>query len=398
MKPRLDPTIVTDRLVLRPPHDADADDIVAGVGDPAVARMLARVPLPYRRANAEAFIAHAQRSAHAGRNLILAIVEDRRAIGIMSIEDLPARSELGYWLARRAWGHGFATEAGAAILAYGFDVLGLRLIRSAVSTENRASLHVQRKLGFAVIGRSDASFACARGRRPAYRHGVDPCPFSGARPMKFLDQAKIFVRSGNGGNGSVHFRREKFIEFGGPDGGDGGKGGDVWAEAVENLNTLIDYRYQQHFKAAAGTPGKGRNMAGGKGADIVLKVPVGTEIRDEDDETLIADLDQPGKRVLIARGGNGGFGNTHFKSSTNRAPRRANPGQEGVEHVAVAAPQADRRCRPRRPAQRRQVHVPGNRIVGQAQGRRLSLHHASSGARRRGASTDASSCSPTFPA
>ncbi len=149
--------------------------------------------------------------------------------------------------------------------------------------------------------------------------------------MKFLDQAKIYVRSGDGGNGSVHFRREKFIEFGGPDGGDGGKGGDVWAEAVENLNTLIDYRYQQHFKAAAGVSGKGRNMAGAKGADVVLKVPVGTEILDEDNETLIADLDEPGKRVLIARGGNGGFGNTHFKSSTNRAPRRANPGQEGVE-------------------------------------------------------------------
>ena len=149
--------------------------------------------------------------------------------------------------------------------------------------------------------------------------------------MKFLDQAKIYVRSGNGGNGSVHFRREKFIEFGGPDGGDGGKGGDVWAEAVENLNTLIDYRYQQHFKAAPGGNGQGRNMAGGKGSDVVLKVPVGTEIRDESDEVLIADLDKPGKRVLIARGGNGGFGNTHFKSSTNRAPRRANPGQPGEE-------------------------------------------------------------------
>ena len=149
--------------------------------------------------------------------------------------------------------------------------------------------------------------------------------------MKFLDQAKIYVRSGNGGNGSVHFRREKYIEFGGPDGGDGGKGGDVWAEAAENLNTLIDYRYQQHFKAKAGGPGRGRNMAGAGGEDVVLKLPVGTEIRDEDNETLIADLDQAGKRVLIARGGNGGFGNTHFKSSTNRAPRRANPGQEGVE-------------------------------------------------------------------
>ena len=149
--------------------------------------------------------------------------------------------------------------------------------------------------------------------------------------MKFLDQAKIYVRSGDGGNGSVHFRREKFIEFGGPDGGDGGKGGDVWAEAVENLNTLIDFRYQQHFKAAAGGPGRGRNMAGANGADAVIKVPVGTEIRDGDNEALIADLDRPGQRVLIARGGNGGFGNTHFKSSTNRAPRRANPGQEGQE-------------------------------------------------------------------
>jgi GTP-binding protein len=150
--------------------------------------------------------------------------------------------------------------------------------------------------------------------------------------MKFLDQAKIYVRSGDGGNGSVSFRREKFIEFGGPDGGDGGKGGDVWAEAVENLNTLIDYRYRQHFKAAAGGGGRGRDQAGAKGADIILKVPVGTEILDEHNETVIADLDAPGKRVLLARGGNGGFGNAHFKSSTNRAPRRANPGQEGVEH------------------------------------------------------------------
>jgi len=149
--------------------------------------------------------------------------------------------------------------------------------------------------------------------------------------MKFLDQARIYVRSGNGGNGSVHFRREKYIEFGGPDGGDGGKGGDVWALAVDNLNTLIDYRYQQHFKAKPGGPGRGRNMTGAGGADIVLKLPVGTEIRDADNETLIADLDVAGKRVLIARGGNGGFGNTHFKSSTNRAPRHANPGQDGVE-------------------------------------------------------------------
>jgi GTP-binding protein len=149
--------------------------------------------------------------------------------------------------------------------------------------------------------------------------------------MKFLDQTKIYIRSGDGGNGSVSFRREKFIEFGGPDGGDGGKGGDVWIEAVDNLNTLIDYRYQQHFKAKSGVGGMGKDRAGGKGGDVVLKVPVGTEILDEDNETLIADLDTLGKRILVARGGNGGFGNAHFKSSVNRAPRRANPGQPGEE-------------------------------------------------------------------
>jgi GTP-binding protein len=149
--------------------------------------------------------------------------------------------------------------------------------------------------------------------------------------MKFLDQAKVFVRSGDGGNGSVSFRREKFIEFGGPDGGDGGKGGVVWVEAVANLNTLIDYRYQQHFKAKSGGQGMGKDRAGANAPNVVLKVPVGTELLEEDNETVIADLDRAGKRVLLARGGNGGFGNAHFKSSTNRAPRRANPGQAGEE-------------------------------------------------------------------
>jgi GTPase len=149
--------------------------------------------------------------------------------------------------------------------------------------------------------------------------------------MKFLDQAKIYIRSGDGGAGAVSFRREKFIEFGGPDGGDGGRGGDVWAEAVEGLNTLIDYRYQQHFKAGTGTHGMGRNRTGPGGADVTLKVPVGTQILAEDGETLIADLTEPGQRVLLARGGNGGFGNLQFTTSTNRAPRRANPGLEGEE-------------------------------------------------------------------
>lgn len=145
--------------------------------------------------------------------------------------------------------------------------------------------------------------------------------------MKFLDSAKIYVKAGNGGNGSVSFRREKFIEYGGPDGGDGGRGGDVWVEAVDNLNTLIDYRYQQHFRARNGGGGSGRQRSGAKGDDIVLKVPAGTQIYEEDNETLIADLPNVGDRILLEQGGNGGFGNTYFKSSTNRSPRRANPGE-----------------------------------------------------------------------
>ena len=153
--------------------------------------------------------------------------------------------------------------------------------------------------------------------------------------MKFLDIAKVYIRSGSGGNGCVAFRREKYIEFGGPWGGDGGRGGDVWAEAVENLNTLIDYRYQQHIYAKNGQPGMGREMHGAGGGDAVLKVPVGTEIYEEDGETLIADLAQAGDRVLLAKGGNGGFGNAHFKSSTNQAPRRANPGLPGEEKTII---------------------------------------------------------------
>lgn len=151
--------------------------------------------------------------------------------------------------------------------------------------------------------------------------------------MKFLDLAKVYIRSGSGGNGCVSFRREKFVEYGGPNGGDGGKGGSVWAEAVPGLNTLIDYRYQQHFFARNGQQGMGQNRTGKDGEDIVLKVPVGTEILDEDEETVIADLTEVGQRFLIAEGGNGGWGNLHFKSSTNQAPRRANPGQDGIERT-----------------------------------------------------------------
>jgi GTP-binding protein len=149
--------------------------------------------------------------------------------------------------------------------------------------------------------------------------------------MRFLDSAKVFIKSGDGGNGCVSFRREKFIEFGGPDGGDGGRGGDVVAVADENLNTLIDFRYQQHFKAKRGAGGAGQNRTGAGGDDVILKLPVGTQIFADDHETLLADLTEHGQRVVLAAGGDGGFGNARFKSATNRAPRRADPGWPGEE-------------------------------------------------------------------
>jgi len=151
--------------------------------------------------------------------------------------------------------------------------------------------------------------------------------------MKFLDEAKIYIRSGDGGAGCIAFRREKFIEFGGPFGGDGGRGGDVVIECVDGLNTLIDYRYQQHFKAKSGGQGMGKNRSGASGPPVVLKVPVGTQVFDEDNETLLADFTAVGQRAVVAKGGNGGFGNAHFKSSTNRSPRHANPGLPGEERT-----------------------------------------------------------------
>lgn len=149
--------------------------------------------------------------------------------------------------------------------------------------------------------------------------------------MKFLDQVKIFIKSGDGGQGCVSFRREKYIEFGGPNGGDGGKGGSVYFEAVENLNTLIDFRYQQHFKAPRGQHGMGSDKAGAKGEDIIIKVPVGTEIVAEDGETVVADMVEAGQRFMIAKGGDGGRGNAQFKTSVNQAPRYAEPGWPGQE-------------------------------------------------------------------
>jgi len=151
--------------------------------------------------------------------------------------------------------------------------------------------------------------------------------------MKFLDLAKVYIRSGAGGGGCVSFRREKFIEYGGPDGGDGGNGGSVIVECVESLNTLIDFRYQQHFFAKNGQHGMGSQRTGKTGDDVVLRVPIGTEVLDEDEETVIADMTEVGQRIVLAKGGNGGWGNLHFKSATHQAPRRANPGQEGIERT-----------------------------------------------------------------
>lgn len=149
--------------------------------------------------------------------------------------------------------------------------------------------------------------------------------------MKFLDQARVYIRSGAGGAGAVSFRREKYVEFGGPDGGNGGRGGDIIVKCVDGLNTLIDYRYKQHFKAGTGTHGMGRQRTGSDGRDVILKVPVGTQIFEEDNETLIADLTEVGQEIVLLEGGNGGFGNMHFKTSTNQSPRHANPGIEATD-------------------------------------------------------------------
>ncbi len=201
--------------------------------------------------------------------------------------------------------------------------------------------------------------------------------------MKFLDQAKIYCRSGDGGDGVVAFRREKFIEFGGPDGGNGGRGGDIVFEAAQNLNTLIDFRYTQHFRAHEGRQRRGSDRTGAAGApDVVIKVPVGTQILDDDRETLLADLDAPGKRVLLLRGGDGGYGNAHFK--TSHQPRAA-PGRQGLAGrgaLGLAAAEADRRCRAGRAAECRQIDVPVGGLGGAAEDRRLPVHHAAPAAGR----------------
>ena len=214
--------------------------------------------------------------------------------------------------------------------------------------------------------------------------------------MKFLDEAKVYIRSGDGGNGCVAFRREKFIEFGGPSGGNGGRGGDVIIEAVDGLNTLIDYRYQQHFKAPKGVNGMGKDRHGANGKDIMLKVPVGTQIFDEDRETLLARLHRPRPEVRARRGRQWRLRQRAFQvlDQSRAAQRQSRPARRGA--LDLAAAETDRRCRPRRIAERRQIDIPRRGQRGEAEDRRLSVHDAASAARRRAASTAANSCWPTF--
>ncbi len=200
--------------------------------------------------------------------------------------------------------------------------------------------------------------------------------------MKFLDTAKVYAKSGKGGNGCVSFRREKFIEFGGPNGGNGGRGGDVWAEAVENLNTLIDYRFQQHVTAKSGGHGMGKEMTGAGGEDAIMKVPVGTQIYEEDNETLIADLDHAGRARAHSRGRQWRFRQCPFQEldQSGAAPRQSRPAGPGED--ALAAAEADRRCRADRPAQCGEIDLPRPRLGGETEDRGLPVHHAPPAARR----------------
>ena len=394
----------TQRLWLRWPRISDAAAIHRFCSLWEVARFTARIPHPYPPGSAERFIYAARQGNASGRELTLVVTPTkgrRDAIGSISLEKRGAdRLALGFVLAPEVWGKGFATEAAQAMIEAGFGLTPAVEILASVQVENAASRSVLEKCGFAHLGtgrkarrRAEAWFPatasawaarrgpraprCATRRPPAWRPPRDELA-----AMKFLDSARVYVRSGDGGAGCVSFRREKFIEFGGPDGGDGGRGGDVVVECADGLNTLIDFRYQQHFKAKTGMHGMGKNRAGGRGADAVLKAPVGTQVIDEESGAMLADLTHVGERVVVAAGGNGGFGNAHFTTSTNRAPRRANPGQKRDRAHARPQAQADRRRRPRRPAERRQVDLSRGGVRGQAQDRRLSLHDASSGSRR----------------
>ena len=222
--------------------------------------------------------------------------------------------QVGYWVAPAFWNTGYAGEAVEGLIGWAAEH-GWRELTAEVFQDNPASARVLTRAGFDYEGEGE-TYSLARDK-------MVPLPLPAEARVKFLDHARVEIGSGSGGRGCISFRREKFVEFGGPDGGDGGKGGDVVAEAVEGLNTLIDYRYQQHFFARNGQPGSGKQRTGRSAADILLKVPAGTEILEEDGETLVADLTRPGQRVTLAEGGNGGRGNR--ASSPRRTRRRATP-------------------------------------------------------------------------
>ena len=361
------------------------------VNDWDVVRMLAAVPWPLRQ-DVEDYAAPERAARRRERSISLSSLAGE-PIGVGTVKKPgignPPRKmpRLGYWIGRPHWGRGLWHGGGRerSSIAHSDHYPGRDGSAPESSATIAASRRVLEKLGFR---RDRALFMVIAARAMRRSKSIDMQLTRAAweargAPMKFLDQAKVYIRSGDGGAGAVSFRREKFIEFGGPDGGDGGRGGNVWAEAVDGLNTLIDYRYQQHFKAKTGGHGMGRDRHGANAPDVVLRVPVGTQILEEDNETLVADLSELGQRELLAEGGNGGFGNAHFKSSTNRAPRRANPGQEGEEKwiwlrlklIAdigiVGLPNAGKST------------LLARVTVGQAEDRRLSLHDAASQSRRR---------------
>ena len=333
-------SIRTERLVLRPLKLSDAARIALLAGDFDVASMTGTIPHPYSEQMAGEWIG----SALQGEEGTVFVIElDGTLIGCVGYrEDEKGGAELGYWLGKPYWGQGYATEASAAMVAYAFDDRRPRLShqrafrrQSSVGADHhQARLQAARRdqPRLRGAGREGAVFHLPAGAGSfPLRSVILSAPVLEPSPCSFSIRPRFLCARATAARAASRFRREKFVEFGGPDGGDGGKGGDVVLECVANLNTLLDYRYQQHFKAKKGEHGKGQNRSGAGGADVVLKLPPGTQVFAEDGETLIADLTEPGQRIVLLHGGNGGFGNAKFKSSTNQAPRHANPGQVAEE-------------------------------------------------------------------
>ena len=325
--------IETERFDLRPVRRSDLGLIELYASDPRVATNTISIPHPLPPGVIESYI---KRATTEPRTEDVWVMDGLKAdgaevMGVISLVRMDRdQSEVGYWVAPAFWNTHLASDAVQALVKA--NPLGNKNMFASVFRDNPASAKVLTNAGFRYLGNAETYCLARETCGPIATSCDHLCPGK-APAMKFLDLCKVYIRSGAGGGGCVSFRREKYIEYGGPDGGDGGGGGTVWAEAVDGLNTLIDFRYQQHFFAKNGQPGMGKQRTGKDGDDIILRVPVGTEILDEDQETVIADMTELGQRVELARGGNGGWGNLHFKSATNQAPRRANPGQEGVERT-----------------------------------------------------------------